>query len=525
MASYIEVAMLSAEWVAVAITLIGLSSLVIQITSLAPLLDPFRNHRGRDWLGPWAMKHKNPKVLVPFKGEIPRGPEIYGTYAKGFCGLNVIHISRKPASGQTGMASWTKILAVFHPNPLSAARRPVTSCYPSQRAGQMVLEDVLIVISPENSWKQRLESRELIKHGDKVCTRITRTAFVTCLVLTNSYQIYKYSDASGLRTSYSGYSGTWQLHWPLGGIAEIEFYPLDSYDEGQEMYPLSFPRRADKCILMLAGILECSALGKLAFPEPKDEGASVLELLQRGFIAHGKTSHLFNMMGGNSYEVDHLYRRALQEDDEKIHANELKLAIPAPESDLNRKPVKPRNKRQNHSIVYVPPAEEQVLATALDCLPWSTLSWSIHRGMQCLLLAYGDRVMKSYRRAFAHTLKVAIKTHASVLELQGWSSSIVRDHMAENTASSVMASEGDSGDIVRMVTAAAHLLTDKSQEALDETRFWRSFVGHGAPSEVRETQPLDDDAVIALTKFFVLEWSNELDHKIYDDLPLFMLVA
>lgn len=518
MSIHLAVASLSAEWVAVAVTLI------LQLTNFQDLLDPFRNHRGRDWLGPWA-KHEKSKILIPLKGEDPKGPQIQGTYTSGFCGLNEIHVSRKPVKDQTAKASWTAILAILHPNPLPVTRGSVSSTGHSQKPGQMVLEDVVGVGYPEKSWKRRLEPCELIKHRDKVCTKITRTAFITCLVLTNSYQLYKYSDAAGLRTAYSGYSGAWQIHWPLGGLAEIEFFPLDSHDEGQEKYPLSFPRRADKCILMLIGILECNKLGKLAFPEPQDQGASVLKLLEKGFIAHGKTSHLFNMMGGNPYEVNYLYRQPLQPDDEATHANDLRLMIPTPELDLNRKPVKAWDMSQKHSIVYVPRAEEKILATALDCLPWSPLGWSIHRGMQCLLVAYGERVMKAYRRAFAHTLKVAIKTHARVLNSQGWSSSIVDDYMPDNSATTVMASGGDSGDSVRIVTAAARLLTDKPDEALDETRFWRNFVRQKDPSEVPETQYLDGDTVIALTKLFVLEWSNELDHKLYVDLPLFMLVA
>lgn len=88
-----------------------------------------------------------------------------------------------------------------------------------------------------------------------------------------------------------------------------------------------------------------------------------------------------------------------------------------------------------------------------------------------------------------------------------------------------MASGGDSGDSVRIVTAAARLLTNKPDEALDETHFWRNMMGQKAPYEVSDVQLLDGDAVIALTKLFVLEWSNELDHKLYEDLPLFMLVA
>ena len=317
----------------------------------------------------------------------------------------------------------------------------------------------------------------------------------------------------------------WQVHWPLGGFVEMEFFPLDSHDEGQEKHPPSFQRRVDKCIMMLIGILECQALGKLTFPEPKDQGDSVLKLLEKGFASNGKPTHLLNMMGGIPYTVDYLYRQTVPEDDEAAHMHRVKLMIPTPDLDLNRKPVKPWEKGHKYSNVYVPLAEESILATALDCLPWSSLGWSVHRGMQCLLVAYGERVMHAYRRAFAHTLKMAVRTHATVLERQSGSPSIVQDHMPDNVATSVMEVGGDSGDSVRIVTAAARLLNDQPDHQLDETHFWRRFVGKDASIEVPETEPLDGDAVIALTKLFVLEWSNELDHRLYEDHPLHMLVA
>ena len=523
MSLQIDIASLSAEWAAVAVTMVGLSSLVLQLNSFQNLLDKFRSHRGSDWLGPWA-KHEKSATLLPSKLGSPRGPHIDGTYIHGFCGLHDLHVSRKPA-GRTGKASWTSILATFHPNPLPVTRRSVTSLTASQKADDLLWEGIVITEVDRKPWEQRLPLHELVIHREKVCTKITRTAFIICLVVTNSYQLYKYSDASGLRAAYSGYSGMWQVHWPLGGFAEMEFFPLDSHDEGQEKHPPSFRRRVDKCILMLIGMLECDELGKLAFPEPKARGASVLVLLKKGFAANGKPSHLLNMMGGNPYEVDYLARQTLHENEEAAHTHEVKLMIPTPELDLNRKPVKPWEKGQQYSNVYVPLAEEKILATALDCLPWSSLGWSVHRGMQCLLVAYGERIMSAYRPAFAYTLKMAIKTHASVLERQGWSPSIVRDHMPDNAATSIMEVGGDSGDSVRIVTAAARLLNDKPDQELDETHFWRSFVGKPAPTELPETEPLGDDAIIALTNLFVLEWSNELDHKLYEDLPLHMLVA
>ena len=525
--SHFDIASLAAEWVAVAVTLIGLSSLILQLSNFQQFFDPFRDYRGSEWLGPWAQPEKS-NLLSSMKAKSPTGPRIDGDYIKGICGLHELHVSRKP-QGLTGKASWTAILAILHPG---AVPNPRTHWKEENIKAEIL--GISIAKLPDKSWKQRLEDQEieLIKHRDKICSTITRTAFVTCLVLSNSYQLYKYSDASGLRAAYSGYSGTWQVHWPLGGFAEIEFFPLDSHDEDQEKHPLSFPRRVDKCILMLLGILECKPLGKIAFPEPKEEGSSVLELLKRGFIAHGKPTHLFNMMGGNPYEVDYLYRRSLTPDSAATLAadpNVISLTIPTPELDLNRKPLASWPQSRKHSTIYIYPAEEHLLATALDCLPWSPLGWSIHRGMQCLLRAYGERVMARYRKCFAQTLKTAIETYPDVLEAEGWSPSITRGYMGDNSATSVMASGGDSGDSVRIVTAAARLVVSQSghdEAVLDETTFWRSLVGTKIPGEeVPVDAVLGVDEVVGLTKLFVLEWSNELDHMLYEDLPLFMLVA
>ena len=476
--SHFDIASLAAEWVAVAVTLIGLSSLILQLSNFQNLLDPFRDYRGREWLGLWAQRDKS-NVLVSLKAESPTGPRIDGNYTKGLCGLRELHVRRKP-QGVVGKASWTAILAILHPSAVPNPRLRV-----DEKTENAEALEISIAKLPEKPWKMRLKDDEikLFKHRDKICSTITRTAFVTCLVLTNSYQLYKYSDASGLRAAYSGYSGTWQVHWPLGGLAEIEFFPLDSHDEGQEMHPLSFPRRVDKCILMLVGIIECKSLSRLAFPEPKEEGTSVLELLKGGFIAHGKPTHLFNMMGGNPYEVDYIFRRTLPPSSAAAAAadpNMVSITVSTPELDLNRKSVKSSSESQKHSTVYIPRAEEEILATALDCLPWSSLGWSIYRGMQCLLRAYGERVMSRYRKAFARALKMVIEAYPESLEAAGWSPSIARGYMGDNSATSVMASGGDSGDSVRIVTAAAMVMVSQSgrdEATLDETKFWRRFVG------------------------------------------------
>lgn len=267
------------------------------------------------------------------------------------------------------------------------------------------------------------------------------------------------------------------------------------------------------------GIIQGPAVGKLSFPEPKDSGCSILKFYEKGFIAHGRTTHLYNMMGGNYYDVDYLLRRPYH--DSSPPPSTLALTLPNPDLDLNRLPRKDQG--SPFSTVYVPEREELLLAAALDSLPWSPLSWSIHRGMQSLLVAYGRPTLEVYREALVETLKDKINSDSNRLEAEGWNPVFVRDHMADTAAASVAVDGGDSGDSVRIVTAAARLCWDVEEEELDETNFWRKQVGSHIGEKVIGL--LGGEEVVALVKLWVLEWSNEVDHKLYRDLPLEMLFA
>ena len=270
---------------------------------------------------------------------------------------------------------------------------------------------------------------------------------------------------------------------------------------------------------MLMGVIQGHAVGKLGFPEPKDSGESILELYEKGFIAHGRTARLYNMMGGNYYDVDYLLRRSYQ--GSSLPSGTLTLTLPNPDLDLNRLPRKDQGPR--FSVIYVPEREQCLLAAALDSLLWSPLSWSIHRGMQSLLVAYGRPTFEAYRVALVETLKDKIAFHLSRLEAEGWNPGFVREHMAATAAASVAVDGGDSGDSVRIVTAAARLCWVVEEEELDETNFWRQQVGRQVGEQM--TGLLGGEEVVALVKLWVLEWSNEVDHKLYRDLPLEMLVA
>lgn len=230
-----DAASLAAAWLAVLITAIGLGSLITQVAAYRSLLDPFHGQRGPKWHGPWADDDESRSWLL-LKKPIPRGPIIEGKYIEGLCKLNVIHVKRRPVR-PIGRASWTSILQTFNPASL---------VHPQGMPTETIEASGLMAVHVDSSWRSRLPTHALRKHRDKPCTTITRTAFIICVVLANAYQIYKYSGSAGLRVAYSGYTGTWELHWPLGGSAEVEFVPLDSHEESsQEMHPRTFPRRVD----------------------------------------------------------------------------------------------------------------------------------------------------------------------------------------------------------------------------------------------------------------------------------------
>jgi hypothetical protein len=165
--------------------------------------------------------------------------------------------------------------------------------------------------------------------------------------------------------------------------------------------------------------------------------------------------------------------------------------------------------------LYVPPRESALLNEALDKLPWTFLSWSIHRGLRDILVAFAKKRMDLFRERLAATLCSVVKARPERLENRGWNSDFVRKRMTDVARSSVMAGQGNSGDAVRVVTDIAVVSWDNDLDisALDETTFWRDTTSD-------ELSSLNPMALAALVKCFVLEWSNELDYTLYHDLPL-----
>jgi hypothetical protein len=66
---------------------------------------------------------------------------------------------------------------------------------------------------------------------------------------------------------------------------------------------------------------------------------------------------------------------------------------------------------------------------------------------------------------------------------------------------------------------------------LDRTDFWSRQLETSGSSGLaafltgEDFHAADMDILVALTKFFVLEWSQELDYQLYHDLPVDILLA
>lgn len=92
-------------------------------------------------------------------------------------------------------------------------------------------------------------------------------------------------------------------------------------------------------------------------------------------------------------------------------------------------------------------------------------------------------------------------------------------------ASAVLAGQGNSGDSVRVVTdIAAVYVGDWDVARLDEVEFWRREDVRRDAVQDGPVQ-LDAQGVVALTKFFVLEWSQEFDYQLYHHLPISLYFA
>ncbi|KAI4636350.1 hypothetical protein J4E83_001304 [Alternaria metachromatica] len=319
------------------------------------------------------------------------------------------------------------------------------------------------------------------------------------MALTNARVAFSYSDASGFRAGYASYNGQWYITWPIGQDAVVQFSPHDSHKKNTDVYPPSFTQRTNRCTQMLAGVIVAPSGLQLAFCGRKPAGTYVLEYAVKGFPgAHG-SRHLYNMLGGKVYEVDYIFARD-QDSTKQVNEGYLTLKVPSKDSS------------HDDTVFLIPRKEQEAIAQALDCLPWNHLSWSIHRGMRDILLAYSKATMDRFRSQLAALLKRTVAENQHLLERKGWESSFVRNSMGEMAASAILLGKGNSGDLVRVVTDIMRALVDDwSMDHLDETHFWRL---------ADQDKELDLPGAVALTKVFIVEWSNEFDYQMYHDLPV-----
>ncbi|OJD30306.1 alanyl-trna class iic [Diplodia corticola] len=164
---------------------------------------------------------------------------------------------------------------------------------------------------------------------------------------------------------------------------------MDPVFASKDVQPLSYERRVDRCVQMTTGVV-FTPVFKCAFPGRKPPGRYRLKHTPKGFHgAHG-ARHLYNTMGGSAYEVDYLLPSQLGPEDEEP-PDSLRLAL--------------QSREEGETLVmFVPRGEQYVLAEAMDLAPWSSLPWSIHRGMQDILVGFARPRMDRHRAELADLL-------------------------------------------------------------------------------------------------------------------------
>lgn len=160
-----EPSSIAAAWLSFTATAIGLGSLISQASAIRGQMDPFYNTRGAKHLGTWVSRQlSSPWYRIARPS--PIGPKITAKLTGGFCGLNVIHVSRLPFE-QTGKANWTALLAVLHKRQLLAARTPpFEPALADKKEGIYVveIEGVPNVLTETPSWSS-LQTRPLVRHA------------------------------------------------------------------------------------------------------------------------------------------------------------------------------------------------------------------------------------------------------------------------------------------------------------------------------------------------------------------------
>ncbi|KAJ5116444.1 hypothetical protein N7456_000792 [Penicillium angulare] len=443
------------------------------------------------------------------------GPKITASLEEGLCNKKTVHLSRKPLVRPSRPTAWSVLLAVIHPD-LPAHQdcgqtrniQPVLSLSPydfyNVKSAECIITITDISASSGEGWDD-LEKQPLVQHKLARCTVISRTTLMTLLCVVNARLLSVSSTATGYLAVYTSYTGQWGVEWPIGDKARVYFSTHELGSFTKDVYPALVEQRVDKCLQMLAGVIDCRPLHEFmcAFPGRKASGNWVLQYVPREFRgAHGG-SRLYTLIGGNVDELDYLHMKSVDHGfgEKEIQDGGTILYLP--------------NKHDgSHDVrLYVGPAETAILNEALDCLPWNFLPWSIHRGMRDILVAFAKERMDLHRGKLAATLGHAVTTWSHKLEARGWDSSFVTTDMGSMAMGAIMAGCGDSADLVRIVTDIALILWDGTASDLDKTTFWSH---QSSSTDLTILSPM---VIIALVKVFVLEWSVDLDYQMYHDLP------
>ena len=122
-----DAAATTAGWLSFMVTAIGLGSLITQASAIQERLDPYYTSRAEEFLGTW-IKRQPKKAWNRLAQPTPVGPVISAKLVDGFCGFNVIGVSRLPLE-KPGKASWTAILAVLHERAPSPVYESSTRAY------------------------------------------------------------------------------------------------------------------------------------------------------------------------------------------------------------------------------------------------------------------------------------------------------------------------------------------------------------------------------------------------------------
>ena len=143
--------------------------------------------------------------------------------------------------------------------------------------------------------------------------------------------------------------------------------------------------------------------------------------------------------------------------------------------------------------------------------------------------------MNQYRVQLASVFQAGVPASRAALIERGWASGLVDGPMASMAESAILSGSGNSGDVVRIVVAIVECLLQRvgmvDKVNLDNTDFWSRRLDTSSSSGLaaffarEQFRAADMDILVALTKFFVLEWSQELDYQLYHDLPVEILLA